>query len=173
MSRRAANSIFVMSEQEKYEQVGRLAEEYSQLKGELNHVNEKVAQARAAYQVVSNAFASDAIKVHDGKLYNAPRGAIIQRNTPEITGMLSTRELIEALEHVDRVNEELQEKAQRLRSLAPPSLMKISFAFNLLATRPKASSSPKTSLLRPAICLRPSRCLVLDLVAWSAFSLQA
>lgn len=41
--------MYCMSEHEKFEQVGLLAEEYSKLKGELNHVDEKMARTQRAY----------------------------------------------------------------------------------------------------------------------------
>lgn len=63
--------VFIMSPVEKFAEVGRLAEEYSQLRGELNCLNEKLA------------------------------------------------ELIQVFEHRERLSRELNEKANRLRQLAP------------------------------------------------------
>lgn len=109
-----------MSEHEKYEQVGRLAEEYSRLKGELNHVIEKINRATMACQVVVQSYNpnNNNLRVQDRRLWGTPPGQRMPGGT-EITGLLNAEELAEALEHRDRLKREVEEKAQHLRQLAP------------------------------------------------------
>jgi hypothetical protein len=108
-----------MSEHEKYEQVGRLAEEYSRLKGELNHVNEKANRCQQAYQFAGQAFPH--ITVVDGKLVvtNPQLTRNFQPQGAELAALLSAHELSELLTERERLNREVKETGDRLRALAP------------------------------------------------------
>lgn len=107
--------MFCMSEQEKYEQVGRVAEEYSHLKGKLNHVAEKLTLAQSAYQIAAQSF--QAIKVENGKaVVAAPQWGNQQR---PLEHLLSSAELAEVLTERDRLVAEVAGAAARLKALAP------------------------------------------------------
>lgn len=108
--------MFCMTEQEKYEQVGRLAEEYSHLKGQLNHVSEKISRAHAAFNFAGQNFAN--LRIMDGRLTtaNAPQYPQGQKSLEDL---LSYHELAEALKHRDELAREVTEKATSLRALAP------------------------------------------------------
>lgn len=114
-----SGTIWHMSEHEKYEQVGRLAEEVSQVKGKLAHVNEKLTRAQAEYQLLANFNVFQLLKVQDGKLIapNAPPYNQPQRKT--LDGLLGTHELIQVLEERDRLKAEFEDLAARLKALAP------------------------------------------------------
>jgi len=100
-----------MSEHEKYEQVGRLAEEYSTLKGHLAHVQERLNKAQGAYGTAARVFQT--IRVEGEKL-------IVASAPPQnIDGLLNNHELLEALKERDRLNGEIKAVADRLRPLAP------------------------------------------------------
>jgi len=107
-----------MSEHEKFEQVGRLAEEYSRLKGELNHVTEKINHARAAYQGTSQAMSNNAIAVGDnGVLFTRPTGY----GGPPVNlhALLGFHELEAVYVEQARLTKELEETRLRLHALAP------------------------------------------------------
>jgi len=66
--------MFCMSEHEKYEQVGRLAEEYSEVKGKLNHIQEKLMRSQQVYQQLANVNFFNSLRIVDGVLqYIIPR----------------------------------------------------------------------------------------------------
>jgi len=108
-----------MSEHEKYEQVGRLAEEVSEVKGKLAHVNEKLTRAQADYQFLANLNVFQQLKVQDGQLIvpNAPTSGQGQPRT--LNGLLSTHDLMRVLEERDRLTGEFNALAARLKTLAP------------------------------------------------------
>jgi hypothetical protein len=105
--------MFCMSEQEKYEQVGRLAEEYSRVKGELNHVSEKIERAAAGYKFAGNNFAN--LRLQDGWL-TAANQVPGQKSLEDLLGY---RELAEAFKRRDELTAEVGKVAIRLRALAP------------------------------------------------------
>jgi hypothetical protein len=102
----------VMSEHEKLLQVGRLAEEYSKLKGELNHFEEKLNHANRSYQYVSQSFTS--LSLQNGILT-----VLNPRSGGDLKGLLNEHELHEVLQERDRLRAELEESRTRLRALAP------------------------------------------------------
>ncbi|MGA2877876.1 MAG: hypothetical protein ABSG13_02900 [Bryobacteraceae bacterium] len=112
-------TIWHMSEHEKYEQVGRLAEEVSEVKGKLAHVNEKLTRAQADYQFLANLNVFQQLKVQDGQLIvpNAPTSGQGQPRT--LNGLLSTHDLMRVLEERDRLTGEFNALAARLKTLAP------------------------------------------------------
>ena len=108
--------MFCMTENEKLEQIGRAAEEYSHLKGRLNHVNEKLTQAQAAYQFLGQIQNFQNLRVQDGRLVNpAQYGAPPQ----SLEGLLNTCELVEVLTEQQRLSAELANSGTRLKALAP------------------------------------------------------
>jgi hypothetical protein len=106
-----------MSEQEKEMQVGKLALEYSEAKGRLNHMEEKlirlVEDAQTLTQYNSTNLLFQNLQVVDGKpgFSNQPNRFL--------TGLLSSKELVEVLEERDRLKEEVASLTQRVRSVAP------------------------------------------------------
>jgi hypothetical protein len=109
------SSMFCMSEQEKYEQVGRLAEEYSHLRGQLNHVSEKLSRAHAAYQFAAASFQN--LRLIDGKIAGPSNPQ--QRGTPDLSDLCNFQQLTELFEERDKLNRELADKSTRLKALAP------------------------------------------------------
>jgi hypothetical protein len=110
--------MFCMSENEKREQIGKLAEEYSELKGKQAHVQERLTRAQQAYAMVSNQNSFGSLKVQDGKLFtsgNSPQPAVVR----PVEGLLSEEHLIALLEERKRLGIELAELAVRLKALAP------------------------------------------------------
>jgi hypothetical protein len=109
---------YVMSEHEKYEQVGRLAEEVGKLKGELNHVNEKLARASTAYNRLGQSTGGwTGWSVNNKTLlipapsYGGPMN--------DFSGLLNEHQLIEVLEHKQKLTVELNTATERLKGLAP------------------------------------------------------
>lgn len=106
-----------MSEHEKYEQVGRLAEEVSHAKGKLAHVNEKLSRAQRDYFFAGNSQIFQQLAIQEGKLVT-PNPHRVQPH-PTLDGLLSTHELIEVLEEKQRLTSELDGLVARLKGLAP------------------------------------------------------
>jgi hypothetical protein len=112
-----AHGGWFMGDNEKFEQVGRLAEEVSRLKGELNHVNEKLSRAFAAYQRM--------VQGQSPMNWNVQRGEIIvpapyqQQPPADFAALLNKHELVEILEHKQKLAGELSAATERLKGLAP------------------------------------------------------
>jgi hypothetical protein len=110
--------MFCMSEHEKREQIGKLAEEYSELKGKLGHVQERLLRSQQAYLMVGNQNAFANLKVQDGKLLttgNPSNPAMVR----PVEGLLGEQQLIEILEERNKLTFELAELAVRLKALTP------------------------------------------------------
>jgi len=107
--------MFCMSEQEKREQIGKLAEEYSEVKGKLNHLAEKLSRAQSDYQILGQAQNFNNLRVDGGKLVfqAAPSNQRVLEN------LLNSNQLVELLTERDRLNGELREISERLKALAP------------------------------------------------------
>jgi hypothetical protein len=107
-----------MSEHEKYEQVGRLAEEVSRLKGELNQITEKLNRAFFAYNRMTQSGMINNWSTINGQL-NIPHGGQYPSNGAELEALLNKHQLVEVLEHKQRLTSELNAAAERLKGLAP------------------------------------------------------
>lgn len=106
-----------MSDQEKYEQVGKLAEEVSRFRGELNHTNEKLLRAYGAYQRMGQSQGPNTWTVQNGKIeVTAP---YTQPQPADLLGLLSAHELTEILEHRQKLTGEMNAVLERLKKLAP------------------------------------------------------
>jgi hypothetical protein len=103
-----------MSEHEKLLQVGRLGEEYSQLKGELNHVMEKINRAQSAYSFAGSNFNN--LRVDGDRLLANTYGAV---QVYDFTGLANESELVHLFRERDRLVGVLKETGDRLRALAP------------------------------------------------------
>ena len=106
--------MFCMSETEKLEQIGRLAEEYSKLKGELNHVTEKCTKAAQAYSFAAQQF----------QTFVAVGDKVMSRSQPGtqlavLDSLLNQHQLVEVLNERERLTKEVKETGDRLRALAP------------------------------------------------------
>ena len=112
----ASRNMFCMSETEKYEQVGRLAEEYSKLRGELNHVNEKLTRTQQDYQQLSNPNTFNNLRIANGALILQLAANQLSRN---VDGLLGADELKHFIAERDRLNKKLAEVRERLMGLAP------------------------------------------------------
>jgi hypothetical protein len=106
-----------MGEHEKYEQVGRLAEEVSHVKGKLGHVNEKGKRAQGDYGYAANMLVFPQLRTHGGKLI-VPQ---INPGTPVKTleGLLNFHELTSVIEEKERLTVELGGLTAPLKELAP------------------------------------------------------
>lgn len=109
---------YVMSEHEKFEQVGRLAEEVSHIKGDLNQIIEKLQRAFLAYVRLSQSGSFQNWKALDGKLHIPATNQYPQQNT-DFGGLLNEHQLIEVLEHKQKLERELNAALERLKGLAP------------------------------------------------------
>jgi|HubBroStandDraft_1064217.scaffolds.fasta_scaffold98129_1 hypothetical protein len=110
--------MFCMSEEEKLLQVGRLAEEVSKLKGELNHLNEKLARTVQAYAFAGQNMAQ--IFTQGGHLMiRSQPGRMIGQPQLDLNALLSAHELDELLGERERIGTELKGATDRLRALAP------------------------------------------------------
>jgi len=102
-----------MNESEKFEQIGRLTEKCSHVKGKLARVNDKLNKAKTAYQVAFQNFLH--LHAKDGRVVHpTPQGALIP-----LEGLLDSEQLIEALIERDRLEEEVAEIVERLQASAP------------------------------------------------------
>lgn len=106
-----------MSEHEKFEQVGRLTEEVSQLKGQLNQINEKLLRAYSAYMRLGQSNGPNNWTLEQGEI-KAPSSQPGSK-PPDFSALLNHRELIEVLEHRKKVIDELKVATERLTKLAP------------------------------------------------------
>jgi hypothetical protein len=114
-------SIWHMSEHEKYEQVGRLAEEVSHAKGKLAHVNEKLNRAQLSYAYAGHQQVFPLLKTNGGSLV-VPNVQNFRPGTQPpntLEGLLSHHELIQVLEEKERLTAELAGLTARLKELAP------------------------------------------------------
>lgn len=109
--------MFCMSEEEKFMQIGRLAEEYSRFKEELNHVEKKVARVRQVYIFTTQNFQN--LLVQGDKLVATPEPGIMQQPPADFHALLNMHELIELLNERERLRCEVKEIGDRLRTLAP------------------------------------------------------
>lgn len=115
-----------MSDQEKYEQVGRLAEEVSKLRGDLNHVNEKLNRAFFAYSKMGNS-SNPANWTLKGDGQNQSIQLVVTTNysnsqqiqNADLSALLNQHEIIKLLEQRDKLTKELNSTTERLRGLAP------------------------------------------------------
>jgi hypothetical protein len=104
-----------MSEQEKREQIGKLAEEYSEVKGKLIQLGEKLSKAHSDYQLLGQAQNFNNLRV-DGEKLVFQAAPSSQR---ALENLLNSSQLIELLTERDRLNGELKEISERLKALAP------------------------------------------------------
>ncbi len=112
-------NMFCMSENEKYEQVGRLAEEYSELKGHLAHLQEKLNLAQQDYVAAAQGPQGvNGLRVMDGKLIAGPSPHTGNRQR-DLEHLLDTHQLTELIEEKNRLLKEIAEKGERLKALAP------------------------------------------------------
>jgi hypothetical protein len=106
-----------MSEQEKREQIGKLAEEYSEVKGKLIQLGEKLSKAHSDYQLLGQAQNFNNLRIDGGKLVF--QAAPSSPNQRVLDNLLNSNQLIELLTEKDRLNGELKEISERLKALAP------------------------------------------------------
>jgi hypothetical protein len=119
LTAKKGRKMYCMSEHEKYEQVGRLAEEYSELKGHLAHVQEKLSLAQQDYVAASQGPQGvTGLRVMNGKLVAGPSPQSGNRQR-DLEHLLNSHQLIEVLEERNRLQKEIAEKAARLKALAP------------------------------------------------------
>jgi len=102
-----------MNEHEKYEQVGRAAEEYARLKGELSRVTEKLLRLQKDYQLLGQMLGS--VYAEDGKLVLPPQYG----GTRSLDHIPGASQLAGIVAEKDRIARELGEARARLSALAP------------------------------------------------------
>jgi hypothetical protein len=108
--------MFCMTEHEKDQQIGKLAEEYSDARGKLNHVTEKLARFQSACQIIVNPQSFQSLRVEEGKLvFNKPP----TQPTGNLDGLLDHSQLKEVIEEKQRLAGEVQRLRQRLVGLTP------------------------------------------------------
>jgi len=107
-----------MSEREKLQQIGGAAEEVSQLKVDLNNINEKLNQSLYAYQALAQSGGIESWRAQDGKLIVTPSGDY-RGQEPSTDGLLGLKELVGVLEEKQRILENLNSAIAKLRGLVP------------------------------------------------------
>jgi len=107
-----------MSERDKLQQIGGAAQEVSELKVDLDHINEKLGQSLSAYQALAQSGDIESWRAQDGKLIITP-AAEFRGQDPSTDGLLGLKELIEVLEEKHRKLESLNAAITRLRGLVP------------------------------------------------------
>jgi hypothetical protein len=112
---------YAMSDHEKYEQVGKLAEEVGHLKGKLNQVNEKLTRAYWAYQRMAQSQSPNNWDV-TGETLLVPSnvgGGYNPGGPADLNALLDARELTAILQERKTLQAELDKASERLRGLAP------------------------------------------------------
>jgi len=105
-----------MSDDEKFAQIGRAAEDYSSLKGQVNQVRERIGHALSDYQLVVQVFQN--LRAESGKLV-FPHAAHMGNQPRSLDGLLNASELTELLNEQERLSNELNTAAVKLRGLTP------------------------------------------------------
>ena len=110
-------SMYRMSEEEKEAQIGKLVLEYSEVKGHLNHLEERLR--RAIDQSLSFGQLKDfnQIQIVDGVAQ--VRATFPLNKLVALDGILSSRELVEIVESRKAKLAELEQLANRVRAVAP------------------------------------------------------
>jgi hypothetical protein len=107
--------MFSMSENEQFEQIGKLAAEYSEVKGRLNHIEEKLVRAQADYQAAGRPDTFPKITVQNGE----PFAVVPPNQRRTLDGLLDSHQLVEVLETRGRLRLEVAGLAERLKAIAP------------------------------------------------------
>ena len=104
-----------MSEQfEESKQIGRLAEDYARLKGEVHDVEDRVEKVRRACQVAAISFTD--IVLHDDHLSIANGGELPNGSAEHLANLLNTGQLMDLFNERKRLRCELEEVRARLRN---------------------------------------------------------
>lgn len=107
-----------MSDRDKLQQIGGAAEEVSQLKVDLNNINDKLNQSLSAYQALGQSGGIESWRAQDGKLI-VTASAEFRGQDPSTDGLLGLQELVEVLEEKQRILESLNGAIAKLRGLVP------------------------------------------------------
>jgi len=107
-----------MSDRDKLQQIGGAAQEVSELKVDLNHINEKLNQTLSAYQALAQSGGIESWRAQEGRLVVTPPPEFREKDY-STDGLLGLRELIEVLEEKQRILESLNAAISRLRGLVP------------------------------------------------------
>lgn len=111
---------YVMSEKEKYEQVGKLAEEVGHLKGKINELNERLMRAFQAYTRMTQSQGPNAWSVNGDNLQIPTNMGGYNPNSPvDFGALLDARELKAILQERQTLQAELNKATERLKGLAP------------------------------------------------------
>lgn len=106
-----------MKDHADFEQVGRLVEEYSKLKGELIHTEETLKRAQAGAQFLASYAASLML---NGDTFALSAGVRVnQGNLVDLEGLLSYSELLRVFRERIRLRSEVAEAGKRLNAVAP------------------------------------------------------
>ena len=108
--------MYCMTEHEKLQQIGGLAEEVSELRAGLNHINEKLNRALHAYTAMTQGQNITNWRVEGGNLI-VPQRPQLPPGLPE--ALLNAHELIEVLEKKKHITEQLDAATARLKGLVP------------------------------------------------------
>jgi hypothetical protein len=102
-----------MSEHEEPQQIGRLAEEYARLKGEVSCIDERIERARRAYLLAAITF--DHIVVHEDQLSLGSSDEVAKCSGANLQNLLGTREVVELFSERSRLRAELDGVRSKLR----------------------------------------------------------
>ena len=98
--------MFCMTENEKAEQIGKLAEEYSHARGKLNHVQEKLNRMQSDMQALNNPQAFQSLRVENGEIKYNPFPAQYNQPVSKLEGLLDHKQLFEILEEKQRLTKD-------------------------------------------------------------------
>jgi hypothetical protein len=108
-------TMYCMSEEEKEAQVGKLALEYSEVKGRLNHIEEKLQRFLLDCKHVAHPQGNTSmLRVVSEKPVMA-----VNPPQPPLDNLLSTHELVDVLEERERMKAEVAQFTERIRAVAP------------------------------------------------------
>jgi len=93
-----------------------LVEEYSDLRGKLNHVIEKLNRFQSSCQVIMNPQTFQSLRVEHGKLVFNKYQPQVQGN---LEGLLDHSQLKEVIEEKQRLTDEVKALRDRLTAVAP------------------------------------------------------
>jgi hypothetical protein len=105
--------IFAMSEHEEPQQIGRLADEYARLKGEVQGVEDRVKRAHRAYLVAAISF--EEIAVHGDQISLQGGDDSANYSSSNLQNLLGTHELTQLFHERDRLRGDLEEVRSKLR----------------------------------------------------------
>jgi hypothetical protein len=109
-------NMFPMCEDNKIEELGKAAEEYSNIRGKLNQVHAKLTKALSDYQLATQVFQT--LEAENGKLV-FQHSAHLGSQPRTLDELLNASQLAELIAERSRLSSELDATTKKVRILAP------------------------------------------------------